>query len=155
MAEWRNRALRRVFHTYWRFQRGLTLGVRGLARDGEGRVFLILHSYTPGWQLPGGGVEVGETALDALARELAEEANLTPTAPPRLHGLFHNGHVSARDHVAIYVIDAFAQPGLPAPNREIAACGWFAPDDLPAGTTPGTRRRIAEIRDGRPPTAAW
>ena len=53
--------IRRVLHLYWRFSRGLTVGVRAVVIDGEGRVFLIKHSYVPGWQLPGGGVEIGET----------------------------------------------------------------------------------------------
>src|ERR1700680_2638310 len=33
-------AIRRVFHLYWRLSRGMTLGVRGLVFDGDGRVFL-------------------------------------------------------------------------------------------------------------------
>jgi len=32
-------ALRRIFHLYWRFARGMTLGVRGVVLDGEDRVF--------------------------------------------------------------------------------------------------------------------
>ncbi|HTC05308.1 MAG TPA: NUDIX domain-containing protein, partial [Xanthobacteraceae bacterium] len=63
---------RRVLHFYWRFSRGLTLGVRAVVIDQSGKVFLIVHSYVPGWHLPGGGVEIGETAAAALARELHE-----------------------------------------------------------------------------------
>ncbi|ALK10266.1 NUDIX domain-containing protein [Blastochloris viridis] len=155
MATWRDRALRRVFHTYWQFQRGMTLGVRGVVFDQHRRVCLIRHTYVAGWQLPGGGVEVGETLFDALARELQEEANISLTAPARLHGVFLQRAVSRRDHVAVFVAEDFVQPALPAANREIAACGWFAPNAMPEETTPGTRRRIAEVVAGTLPAPVW
>ena len=79
--------------------------------DGEGRVFLVKHSYVAGWHLPGGGVETGETFLKALTRELAEEGNIVLTAPPVLHGIFFNGRASRRDHVALYVVREFRQDG--------------------------------------------
>ncbi|HXO72628.1 MAG TPA: NUDIX domain-containing protein, partial [Bradyrhizobium sp.] len=75
-------ALRRVFHLYWRFARGMTLGVRGVVLDGENRVFLVKHSYVSGWHLPGGGVEVGETFRQALQRELMEEGRIELLAEP-------------------------------------------------------------------------
>src|SRR5450631_2362687 len=68
--------LRRFFHLYWRFARGMTLGVRAVVVDGDDRVFLVRHSYVSGWYLPGGGVETGETFLDALSRELIEEGRI-------------------------------------------------------------------------------
>lgn len=148
-------ALRRVFHLYWRFARGMTLGARGVVLDQHGRVFLIRHGYVAGWHLPGGGVEVGETFLDALRRELMEEGRIELTGTPQLHGVFLNSHVSPRDHVAVYVVRAFRQDGLPPPNREIAACGFFAPDALPEETTLGTRLRIAEVLAGQPIAATW
>ncbi|MGZ3291139.1 MAG: NUDIX domain-containing protein, partial [Xanthobacteraceae bacterium] len=87
-------ALRRVLHFYWRFARAMTLGVRALVIDGEGRIFLVKHSYVSGWHLPGGGVEAGETLVEAAARELREEGNIELTAPPRLHGIFFNSRAS-------------------------------------------------------------
>ena len=148
-------ALRRVFHLYWRFARGMTLGVRAVVLDPENRVFLVKHSYVAGWHLPGGGVEVGETFMEALRRELVEEGRIELAGEPVLHGLFFNGHVSRRDHVAVYVVRRFTQDGLPEPNREIIACGFFAAAALPEETTKGTRLRIAEVLDGKPRIATW
>jgi 8-oxo-dGTP pyrophosphatase MutT (NUDIX family) len=148
-------ALRRVMHFYWRFARGMTLGVRALVLDGEGRIFLVKHSYVSGWHLPGGGVEAGETLLDALARELLEEGCIELTDPPALHGIFFNRRASRRDHVALFVVHHFRQVRTPAPNHEIIAHGFFAADDLPEGTTPATRARIGEVLEGKPAGERW
>jgi 8-oxo-dGTP pyrophosphatase MutT (NUDIX family) len=148
-------ALRRVFHLYWRFARGMTLGVRGVVLDGDNRVFLVKHSYVSGWHLPGGGVEVGESFRAALARELMEEGRIELLGEPKLHGVFFNSHVSRRDHVAIYVIRHYRQDRLPEPNREIVGCGFFAADALPADTTAGTRLRIAEVLENSEQITTW
>src|ERR1700739_4360917 len=95
--------LRRLFHVYWRFARGMTLGVRAVVLDGDNRVFLVKHSYVAGWHLPGGGVETGETFRDALQRELEEEGRIELTGGPALHGLFFNSHVSPPAPVAGYL----------------------------------------------------
>jgi 8-oxo-dGTP pyrophosphatase MutT (NUDIX family) len=147
--------LRRLLHLYWRIARGMTLGVRGVVLDGGNKVFLVRHSYVSGWHLPGGGVEVGETFLEALRRELIEEGRIELTDEPALHGLFFNGHVSRRDHVAVYVVRQFRQDRLPEPNREIVECGFYDAGALPAETTRGTRLRIAEVLDGKAPIATW
>ena len=143
-------ALRRVLHFYWRFARAMTLGVRALVIDGEGRIFLVKHSYVSGWHLPGGGVEAGETLVEAAARELREEGNIELTAPPRLHGIFFNSRASRRDHVALFVVRAFRQVAAPVPDREIVAHGFFALDALPDETTASTRARIIEVLGGAP-----
>ncbi|TDR87297.1 NUDIX domain-containing protein [Enterovirga rhinocerotis] len=145
----------RALHLWFLLSRGLTLGVRGAVIDAEGRVLLIRHTYVKGWHLPGGGVERGETALDALTRELAEEANVEMTGPPILHGIAHNGHVSRRDHVLVYEVRAFRQSAPKQPDREIAEAAFFPLDALPEGTTAGTRARLAEIEAGRATAARW
>lgn len=148
-------ALRRVLHFYWRWSRGLTFGVRAIVVDDDARIFLVRHTYVRGWHLPGGGVEAGETAGEALAREMREEANIEITAPPVLRGLYFNRRVSRRDHVALFVVRSFRLLGPPVPNSEIAAHGFFALDALPDDTTASTRARIAEVLLGAPVDEFW
>ncbi len=147
--------LRWVFHLYWRFSRGITLGVRGVVIDERGCVFLVKHSYIEGWHLPGGGVEPGETARDALTRELKEEGNIELKGPAQLHGVFFQPRVSQRDHIVCFIVRAFHQPAPPRPNHEITAHGFFAVDAMPDGATSGTRARVAEIFGAAPISEQW
>jgi 8-oxo-dGTP pyrophosphatase MutT (NUDIX family) len=147
--------IRPLLHFYWRFARATTLGARALVIDGQGRIFLVKHSYVDGWHLPGGGVETGETLLTALARELAEEGNIVLAGTPELHGVFFNARVSRRDHVALYIVRDFRQDPPPAPNREIIEHGFFARDALPPDTGRATRARLAEVFDGVAVSELW
>ncbi len=146
----------RLFHLYFLLRRPMTLGVRGLVHDrASNSVFLIRHTYVPGWQLPGGGVEAGETLEEALTRELAEEANIVLTAAPVLKSVHFNRRSSNRDHVGFYLIEAFSQTEPKRPDHEIAEAGFFPIGRLPETTTPATRRRLAEIFGGERPSAYW
>lgn len=146
----------RLFHLYFVLRRPMTLGVRALVQDkATNSVFLIRHTYVPGWQLPGGGVEVGETLAEALTRELAEEGNIALNAPPVLRSMHFNRRSSRRDHVGLYLIEHFSQTAPKLPDHEIAEAGFFPLDRLPEGTTPATLRRIAEIFGGEPASPYW
>ncbi len=110
----------------------------------------------PGWQFPGGGVEIGETAQEALERELAEEGNIELTGACRSCRSIHfNRKASRRDHVAFYLVESFRQAAPKLPDREIAEAGFFPLDQLPDETTPATLRRIAEVFGGAPVSPDW
>jgi len=149
------RATRPLMHLYWRLSRGLTLGVRGLVVDGQGRVFLVKHTYVRGWHLPGGGVEPGETVLDALARELKEEGNIELIDTPKPFGVYFQPMPLQRDHVVLFVIDRYRQPAPPVPDHEIMAHGFFPGDALPPDASAATRARIAEVMMGAPVSPRW
>ncbi len=144
----------RAFQTYWRFQRPLTLGVRGVVVNAEGGVLLLRHTYTPGWHFPGGGVERGETAELSIKRELQEEAGVELTGPPSLLSI-HSNHASfPGDHVLIFRIPLWSQ-GVRENSTEIAETGFFDPRSPPEGTTGGTRRRLDEIFGGAALSPNW
>lgn len=149
------RPLRNLLHLYFRLSRGMTLGVRAAVLREEREVFLVRHTYTPGWHLPGGGVEPGESLLQALEKELHEEARIGLTGTPLLHGMFFNRAISRRDHVAVFVVRDFVVEGEKLPDREIAEARFFALDGLPEGTTAGTRRRLEEIISSAPVPMDW
>ncbi|THV24655.1 NUDIX domain-containing protein [Peteryoungia ipomoeae] len=144
----------RLLHIYFALTRGMTLGVRAACFDAEGRVFLVRHTYVPGWHLPGGGVERGETTLDSLAKELREEGNLAMTSVPLLFHAYFNHQISGRDHVLLYRVSV-TQIAPRIADREIAEAGFFPLDALPEETTAATRARLAEIAGLATPSGYW
>ena len=133
--------------------RAVTLGVRAIVIDEAHRVFLVRHTYVPGWYLPGGGVDRGENAETAIVRELREEGGICCRGRPTLHGFYRNGR---HDHVACYLIRDFTiEERTRASFLEIAETGFFAPDALPEGTTRATRARLAEFGEEQAGAADW
>lgn len=150
------KARMRLFHLWFVLRRPMTFGVRGVVYDAdEDAVLLIRHTYVPGWQFPGGGVETGETAYESLARELQEEGNIELTAPPELKSIHFNRQASRRDHVALFLVTGYRQTAPKLPDLEIAEAGFFPLRALPADTTPATRRRLAELFGGVTPSVDW
>ena len=140
---------------YWRLSRGATLGAQGVVIGADNSVLLVRHSYRPGWHFPGGGIEWGETAQTALARELSEEAGVIVKGRPQLHGLFANFAWLPSDHIAVFIVREWERPSIPPPNKEIVESRFFCLGELPADVTKGTSRRLKEIFGGAPVEPHW
>lgn len=157
MTTWRTSIepfTRPLFFAYSRLSRGMTLGVRGVATDDQGRVLLVKHTYLAGWWLPGGGVDRGETTHDAVLRELREEAGLIASGPARLISIHSNERFFSGDHVLVFAVEDYTLTERTS-HGEIAEIGWFDPDDLPGDAHRSTRARLAEIFAGAPVDPAW
>lgn len=132
----------------------VTLGVRTAVFDGP-KILLVRHTYMPGWHMPGGAVDRGESASEAAVRELREETWVEADGEPRLVGFYFNPMPTKSDHIALYVCEAWTSPrGLARPNMEIAEVGWFDTAALPEGISGPTVLRIQEI-SGAPPSHFW
>ena len=137
------------------FRPRLTLGVRLVALDAGGRVFLVRHSYLPGLHLPGGAVDPGETCRAAAEREAREEGGLVLDGGPALFQVYRNPAGGRHDHVVLFVARGARQAGPPPASLEIVAAGFHAADALPADVTAATRSRLEEVLSGCPPAEVW
>ncbi len=100
-----------------------------IIRDGDR--FLLTQrpagSHFAGWwEFPGGKIEPGETAEDALARECREELGIEV----RVGALFHSvSHRYDDRHVDLKFHEASLVAGRPSP-LEVADVGWYRPAEM-------------------------
>jgi 8-oxo-dGTP diphosphatase len=123
----------------------LTLGVFAAITDKEGRILCVRMNYaTHGWTTPGGGVELGESPLDALKREVLEESGLE-VVPEELVGVYSKPYKN--DIVLFFRARVVAQNPW-QPNDEVAQIGYFGRDELPEPMGLVARTRIIDALDG-------
>jgi ADP-ribose pyrophosphatase len=119
----------------------------------DGKVVLVRHSYKSGWMFPGGAVDRGETPAQAILRELQEEIGLTASDPPALIGAYLRRGRWASNLILLYRVQAAAF--VFTPSWEVRELILADPTSLPAGASPASKRRIAEIYGGAPASPLW
>lgn len=103
-------------------------------------ILLAVRSDLRGWELPGGELEAGESAEEALRREIREETGA------RIHVEHHVGdyvRTGFRPHTARVYRCRFVQGPLRT-NVESRRLAWFGPDRLPDTLFPWYRTPIAD-----------
>lgn len=106
-----------------------------VVRDGAGRVLLVRRADDGNWELPGGRIDVGESASAAAVREVAEESGVEVKITD-VAGVYSDpSHVLAyadgRVHQQLAVcFRAWPLGGAPRPDgRETVGAAWFEPAD--------------------------
>lgn len=125
-------------------QKKFTVSVVAVVLNEEGKVLILDHFLRPGasWALPGGFIEAGEQAEEAVKREIREETALELENVRLLKVRTIGSHVEI-----LFRAEASGEP-VPS-SREINAAGWFALDELPAETSGVQKRIIGEVLSGR------
>lgn len=150
---WRDPALKLAL-AWWRLTKPRTVGVRGIVTDEMGRILFVHHNYgSRRWFLPGGGDHAGESADEAMVREMREETGLEVEIT-RLVGVYLYIGAYKRDHIFVFACNKLGG-ALAVDGREISEAGWFPLAAPPQPLTPGTRRVLGDWQNGRVGYGRW
>ena len=126
----------------------------------QGRVLLIRRGKTPlrgRWVIPGGTVELGETLVEALVREVREETGLT-VRPVEVLTVFDHIDRDAGGGVLLHfvIVDYLCEylGGEVRAGSDAEAALFAAPEELPAYDLPEKALEVVEDAFGRPAGAA-
>ena len=116
-----------------------TIGVFGIVFDGKGRVLLCHRRDYDLWNLPGGGLEVGESPTEGVIREVKEESGLDVVIS-RLVGIYSKPE--RNDIIFSFVCKRIG--GELLLNDEADRIEYFEIDSIPKNTSP---KQVERIRD--------
>lgn len=142
-----------IYKIYCFIFRPIRMGVRVLMLQ-DNRVWLIRHTYLPGWFMPGGGLKKWETLEEAVRREAREETG-AELGEISLVGAFTSFVQWKTDHAVVFLCRDFKFTGKS--DGEIAEMRQFALDALPEDTFPSHRRLLGSFRKGevKPNFGKW
>jgi 8-oxo-dGTP diphosphatase len=121
-------------------------GAFGVIFDADRRVLLCHRRDIDAWNLPGGGVEAGESPWDAAVREVREEVGLDVEIV-RLTGLYWKPETTE----IVFNFECRIRSGTPTTSDEADEVGYFSVEELPPNTAP---KQVERIHDALLPGTA-
>ncbi|MHC5373699.1 NUDIX hydrolase [Enterococcus sp. LJL120] len=118
-----------------------TKGAFTILTDAQEKILLVKRRDIPFWDLPGGGVESGETAEVAAIREVLEETGLEVVIEKKI-GLYTLP--KHQDQQEIFV-GRICGGKLVNDGAETRAIKYFAKNQLPINLIPFRRRQITDF----------
>jgi ADP-ribose pyrophosphatase YjhB (NUDIX family) len=114
--------------------KSLRVRVAALIKDKKGKILLVQQTKKNSsyWLLPGGGIEFGETAEEALHRELKEELSLQVIQSEFLL-LNESIDPMKKKHLVQLVFQTKVQELVPTLNpkeKAISGFGYFTPKEI-------------------------
>jgi 8-oxo-dGTP diphosphatase len=101
------------------------VAVAAAVTDGNGRVLAIRRPEDGRWEPPGGLLDLGESILDGVRREVREETGLE-VEPQQLGAVYKNMTTSA----VVLTFRCRVLGGSLTPNEEATDFRWMAPDEV-------------------------
>ncbi|MCS7287211.1 MAG: NUDIX hydrolase [Anaerolineae bacterium] len=120
----------------------------------QGKVLLVKRSKEPSrgyWSIPGGVIELGERAREAIKREVKEECGIEIEVGPVLEvvdSIHRDAEGRLRFHYVIVDFLAFPKELGVCPSSDVEEVRWFSPEELeevplPPGTEELLQRAIS------------
>ena len=121
-----------------------TIGVLGIIRDEQNRVLLCLRTDYDMWNLPGGGLEKGESPWGGVIREVKEETGFDVEII-RICGIYAKPN---KDEI-VFNFECKITGGKATINDEAKDIQWFTLDEIPHNTVPKQVERIRDLLEDR------
>lgn len=154
---WLIKIAHKILRSYWRIRKPVTTGARGIVLSNDKtQVFLVKHTTSKQWYLPGGGVKKSEAPAVALQRELQEEVGLhIKVEQLKNFSIYENNQEGKKDTVHVFLVELLDRETTQTKDVEIERGYWYPLDQLPSDISPGTQRRLKEYLGEKAVDARW